>query len=88
MKDDMVCIKINNSTPQFGKIDRIIEVQGKIFLSIIYGITRAYEQHLCAYHITMTNSKGFLNIEKLHHFMPLDLYSIQQKFFVAPKYNL
>jgi hypothetical protein len=85
--NDIICIKVNNNKPQFGKIEKIIEINGKIFFYIIYTINKFYVEHMCAYLVTTTSSKSFLNIEDIHHFMPLDLYNLQNKLYVAPKYN-
>jgi hypothetical protein len=65
-----------------------LEVNEKIFFGITFMITRSFVPHLCAYHIIETGSRTFLNIENLHHFMPLDLYVIQKNLYIAPKYDL
>jgi hypothetical protein len=87
-RNDVVCISQSNNMPQFGKIDKIVEVNGKIFFSVFYSITRSFIQNMCAYQITMTNSKTCLSIDSLFHYMPLDLYKLKDKFYIIPKYKL
>lgn len=72
-----------NKKPQFGKIEKIIEYNGRIFFYINYLITKSYENHLCAYHVTTTNAKTFLSIQNLPHFMPYDIYKLKNHLYIA-----
>ncbi len=88
--NDIKCLKTDPNFPTFAKIRCIIRFDNEIRLIVIKLKTLSYLEYYSGFELEERNDSQplMLNLKNLEYIFPMDLYKIENKLIIVPKYPI